>query len=171
MMGVTVAALALAACSSDGGADVEISMAMAPPPGTFTASGDAVDDGMLCATGQWDDGGTFDEDGDPISGEEWAQAFDSAMADETVVSGISVRTFTCTDEGAVGSIEVADTVSIDFAQIDPQEWSEGDIASAEAGTWSVDGATGDMSGMTGGGDLTWNLDGQQIVYSGQVSES
>ena len=61
--------------------------------------------------------------------------------------------------------------AVDFAQIDPQEWSEGDIASAEAGTWSVDGATGDMSGMTGGGDLTWNLDGQQIVYSGQVSES
>ncbi len=82
MVAVCVAVLAGCSSSGDAGAaDVEIRVEMGSDTPAFTASRAAVDDGLVCLTGQTLPGGEVQTiDGEPSSDEEFGQAANALTA-------------------------------------------------------------------------------------------
>lgn len=120
---VAVCVAVLAGCSSSGddaAAEVEIRVEMGSDTPAFTASGAAVDDGLVCATGQTLPGGEVETvDGQPSSDEEFAQAFDEALATEGVVERVFFVEFGCADaEEFSGTFTMQQNVRMDFTTED-----------------------------------------------------
>ena len=124
---------------------------------TFVASGEAVDGGVLCASGSWVWTGNRDTDGDPMP-----DAAIGAMFDEgepfTMVVG---HDYTC-DDGS-GSFTVDTYVELD-PNVDPPD---------VGGTWEIPGGTDGYASITGSGDVAEedNPSLDQATYVGTVSDS
>jgi hypothetical protein len=171
---VAVGVVVLAGCSSSGddGAAVEIGVDMAPTEtSAFTASGAAVDDGLVCDAGQTLPGGEVQTaDGQPSSDEEFGQAFDEALASEGVVEAVFFVGFECADDAQLsGSFTMQQTVRIDFSEIDTAAFRAGELDQMPGGTWEITDGTGDVAGLSGGGDHFMDLAAGEVVFTGELS--
>ena len=152
--------LVLAACSSDGPLAVEIVHDMQPPQHPFTASGAAVDEGLVCGAGVFMEAPMENLAGDPIEFEEWVQLFDAAVESRGVAEAIDHKHLDCGDGS--GSITVIEHVRIDFASGD---WGSGKW---ETGTWTVTG-TEAYDSLSGSGTITTDFTNMQIRIVGEVT--
>lgn len=179
---VAVCAAVLAGCSSSGddavsssgdtgAADVEIRVEMGSATSAFTASGAAVDDGLLCAAGQTLPGGEVQTvDGEPSSDEEFGQAFDEALATEGVVERVFFVEFGCADaEGFSGTFTMQQNVRMDFSEIDAAAFQAGELDQVPGGTWEIAEGTGDFADLTGGGDHSMDFTTEEIAFTGELT--
>jgi hypothetical protein len=167
---VAVGVLALAGCSSSGGsvAEVEIRLAGDPEAGeTFTASGAAVDEGLICDTGtaEWVSGEVVD--GEPLDHEEFAAEYDALIAEaeaaQDVAEAVTLRSFGCADEGFGGTFTVQENLSLDFsAEVDA------DADTLPSGTWEIAAGTEGFAELTGSGDHVVDFATSESVYSGEM---
>lgn len=145
MTSVAVLALILSSCSSTGPQEAEIEMIESAPmeDGRFTATGAAVDDGIICAEGTGRIVGATDaETGQP--------------ANETSTVVLVDTAFACSDGSGEFHLEVE--VSSTF-----EDWLPA-VESGELfddGKWTVSRATGDYESLAGDGARAW-----QVVEAG-----
>lgn len=137
-----VCLLVLASCSSAASEmSVEfVSVLAADQSGTtFTASGEAVDEGAVCASGESLWLGNLTIEGDPLSDDGMHELFSAGEAYSIIVQ----HEYVC-DDGS-GSFLLNATPEIDPAL---EETQDAPIASA---TWEIIGGTGDYETLTGSG--------------------
>lgn len=171
---VAVCVAVLAGCSSsgdDGAAELEIRVEMGSDTPAFTASGAAVDDGLVCATGQTLPGGEVQTvDGQPSSDEEFGQAFDEALATEGVVEAVFFVEFGCADaEEFSGTFTMQQNVRMDFSEIDAAAFQAGELDQVPGGTWEIAEGTGDFASLTGGGDHVMDFTTDDVVFTGELT--
>lgn len=140
---VAVGLLAVGACGSDDGAE-EFDFDLMPSGDfdaeiyTFEASGDAVEEGLMCAEGDWLWVGNETTDGEVMTDQ---------MLDDLSEAGepwemVTVNEFAC-DDGS-GSIVVANRHTVDLD----------DLRTGEViGTWTVRSGEVDGTVITGNGDV------------------
>ena len=119
---------------------------------TFTASGAAVDDGLMCPAGNWAWLGNETVDGDPLPNQDIAALIDAGEPFEMV----SVNMYECADDS--GSIVVAQRGTVDPANPSFHEPGE------KAGTWEVRSGMINGSSIRGQGD---QIGGGDIQESGE----
>ena len=136
---VAIAMVAAACSSGSGDLPVQISAVSDSdsPELSFTASGEAVDKGVLCAsgTGEWTGNRTLD--GDPLSDEAMGELFNGGEV-YTIVVG---HEYVCADGSGTF---VLDTYPV----IDPSLDQDVPVTSVD---WGITGGTGDYASLTGGG--------------------
>ena len=171
MVAVCVAVLAGCSTSGDDVAEVEIRVEMGSADPAFTASGAAVDDGLICATGQTLPGGEVQTvDGQPSSDEEFGQAFDEALATEGVVERVFFVEFGCADaEGFSGTFTMQQNVRMDFSEIDAAAFQAGELDQVPGGTWEITEGTGDFASVTGGGEHLMDFTTEDVVFTGELT--
>ena len=137
---VAIVMVAAGCSSGSGGLPVEISTVSDSdsPEMSFTASGEAVDQGVLCAsgTGEWTGNRTID--GDPLSDEAMAELFDGGEV-YTIIVG---HEYVCADGSGTF---VVDT----YPEIDPSLDQDVPVTSVD---WEITGGTGDYASLTGSGE-------------------
>ena len=171
MVAVCVAVLAGCSSSGDDAAEVEFRVEMGPGDySPFTASGAAVDDGLVCDAGEAGGGYVETVDGQPSSDEEFGQAFDEAMATEGVVEAVFFVEFRCTDdEEFSGTFTMQQNVRKDFSEIDAEALQAGELEQVPGDTWEIARGTGDFAELTGGGDGVLDFTTEEAVFTGEVT--
>ena len=162
---VAVLALILSSCSSAGPQEAEIEMIETAPmeDGTFTATGAAVDDGIICAQGIARLVGATDaETGEPAS-----ETSTVVLVDTAFVCGDGSGEFHL-------AVEVSSTLDDWLPAIESGELFDD-------GEWTVSQTTGDYAKLTGNGARAWQVmeagvapwDGGSIrsVYTGVFEAS
>lgn len=162
--------IALAGCTSSSGpvAEVEIRLAGDPEAGqTFTASGAAVDEGLICDTGaaEWVSGEVVA--GEPLGHDEFAAAYDAliagAEASGGVAEAVTLRSLSCADEKFGGTFTLQENLSAgSFAEVDP------DADTLPFGTWEISQGTDSFAQLDGGGDHVVDFATSESVYSGEI---
>lgn len=129
---------------------------------TFTATGDAVDEGLMCGSGDWIWIGNETVDGDPMSNQDIAGLVDAGEPFEMV----SVNEFVCSDGS--GSITVADRGTVDPAN---PSFSE---PGTTTGSWVVRSGSIGGTSIVGSGDTIsggdMQVSGEQGRLVGTLSE-
>jgi hypothetical protein len=168
VVGLAVALLLVApvGCSTDDSMAVEIAITYPnveysqPVPTLFSASGVAVDEGIVCESGTMEVDHLESPEGVTITSEEGGALNEAARADEGVMDSYRVQEFVCDDGSGTFTMRVHSRV--DFAK--PE--SEQDIP-----TWEIENGTGDYAALSGSGDTTteFSVAGDAVVaYTGQV---
>lgn len=146
----------LASCSSSEPLAIDLAQPMAPPPVSFTISGAAADDGVVCAAGQFVGYQMEDTEGNPVTFEEWAAIFDAAAEAGSVAEVVSINDYEC-DDGS-GLLQVSQYVRLDFAGVD-LDAGQGPL---NEGTWTLEG-TGEYEAVTGSGNIV-NDDAAGMIH-------
>ena len=139
----------IAGCSSDDSMTVEVTIAYdgyeysQPVPTLFSASGVAVDEGVVCESGTMEVGHFESPEGVTITSEEGGALHEAARADGGVMDSYAVQEFVC-DDGS-GAFLMKLYSRVDFAE--PE-------ASFGIPTWGIESGTGDYAGLSGSGDMT-----------------
>jgi hypothetical protein len=149
-------------CSSSEPLAFDLANPMEPPPGVFTISGAAADEGIVCSEGVFVDSHMEDIDGNAIEMSEWADMFDAAIATQSVAEANSINEYECGDGS--GTITITQLVRFDFAEIDIETFGQGQVTN---GTWTLEGV-GDYESLTGSGDLVTNFDDGHVHMVGEV---
>lgn len=161
-----VLAVAVGACSLDVGG---IEFHLEGPSGftqpqeaastTFTATGQPVDDGVVCSSGTTTIDHLESIEGETIGGEAWTEMFDAAMEDGDNVELYTFHGFECADGSGGFSMKVHHR--FDLAGFEPE--GEQDV-----GSWEIEGGTGSYSDLSGSGDVTLDWDNDDIKYDGDA---
>jgi hypothetical protein len=153
---LVVVGLLAAACSSGGELSVEI-VEMADPDTeefTFTASGEAVDDGVVCDSGSWVWTGNRGADGEPMDDAAMGAMFEAGEPFTLIVG----HDYVC-DDGS-GSFVLDAAVELD-PNLDPPDVSA---------TWEINGGTNTYESLKGSGDISEDDPStDQSTYIGTVS--
>ena len=158
LMALGLLAVMLVGCGS--GSPAGLSLELEPQADfeaetyTFTASGEAVEDGVMCDSGAWIWVGNETADGEAMPG---------SMIEEMVQAGgdftmVVINEFACEDGS--GSIVVAEQSTIDASN--PAYTDPG----ARVGTWVVRSGSINGDRIEGGGDV---IGGGDMQVSGQQS--
>lgn len=157
VLGVLVVLVAGCGGDASGGLDVEIipQADFGTDTYTFTASGEAVDEGLMCDSGTWSWLGNETVDGEEMP---------NSMIDELVRAGedfemVVVNEFDCEDGS--GSIVVAGRSTVDASN--PGYAGE---PGSTVGTWVVRSGSIDAAPIGGSGDI---VSGGDIQVSGEQS--
>lgn len=160
--------VALAGCSSssvDAG-EVEIRWEGYPlrTASQFTASGAAVDEGLMCGAGEglWT-GEIRTVGGQPLDLAEFEASYFEAEATNGIHESVWFVEFRCADEAFAGSFTIRESVRQDFRS---------DVEAGElqpSGTWEISEGTGDFAESAGGGDVFDHAHDPPLVYVGEVS--
>jgi hypothetical protein len=153
----------VASCSStESELSVEIVDTVRPDQSgaTFTASGEAVEEGVVCAAGESLWLGNLAVDGEPLSDEAMNELYTSGDAYSIVVQ----HEYVC-DDGS-GSFMLDATPVIDPSL---EETQDAPVASS---SWVITGGTGPYESLTGSGDVTQESlsDRMTTAMVGTVSE-
>ena len=158
--------LALTGCSLDvGGTEFHVGrpdvFAVPPAEATmpFTATGQPVDDEVVCARGSVTIGRLETADGAVITSEGWAAMYDAAMAEGSIAEAYLFEDFECADGS--GSFSMKVHARFDFATFDLE--GEHDV-----GRWEIETGTGEYSSLSGSGDVTIDWDGDDVKLDGDV---
>ena len=125
----------------------------------FTAAGQPVDDGAVCSSGSVTLDHLESMDGETISAEAWADAFDAAVEGAGTVEVYAFQNFACGD--ASGDFLMKVHARYDFATFDLE--GEHDI-----GSWDIEEGTGPYSDLSGSGDVTIDWNNEDIKYDGDA---
>jgi hypothetical protein len=161
IVGLAVVALVMAVGACSGGASAVEFTAPQDHEGTtpFTATGVAVDDGVVCADGTQSVDHLESMDGATITDEDWAGMFDTAQAEGGVAEMNAVWKFECGD--GTGGFTMTFHNRFDFATFEFE-------GQQDVGTWDIAEGTGDYGGLSGSGDAMLDWDAEQITWSGEV---
>lgn len=163
MRGLGLALLvAVAGCSSGDVASVTFTH---PQEGagevgvTVMASGEAVDQGLVCSESTQSTPRLYDMSGEEIYESDWFEMFDAAMDAGTVAEMIDRRVWTCSDGS--GSFEMAHETRIDFSSFDLE-------GQQDVGRWKIEGGTGSYSGLSGSGDVVLDFATETVTFTGEI---
>ena len=140
---VSIGLLALGACSSDDGAE-EFSFELTEIADfdvevyTFEASGDSVEEGLMCAAGDWVWHGNETTDGEVMTDQMLHELSEGSDPWEMVV----VSEYVCADGS--GSITVANRHTVDL---------DADRSGEVIGSWTVRAGEVDGTAIDGSGDV------------------
>lgn len=156
-----VSLLFAAGCSSSG-SSIEFTIEEGDQTGDipFSASGEGVEEGIVCSQGLQSAAELTDVSGESIVEEDWFAMFDSAMDTGAVAEMDDHRVWTCADGS--GSFDFVHHTRFDFATLEfegPQD----------VGTWEIGGGSGDYTGLSGSGSAILDFDTGVIHYEGEVS--
>jgi hypothetical protein len=125
----------------------------------FTATGQPVDDGVVCSSGTVTIDHLESLDGETITAEDWADTFDTVMEDAGTVELDTFQDFECGDGSGGFSMKVHhkfDLASFEF---------EGE---QDVGSWRIENGTGSYSDLSGSGDVTLDWDNDDVKYDGDA---
>lgn len=141
-------AVALVGCSSGDSISIEVfpfegaAYGTSPSQTPFRASGEAVDDAVVCQSGME----IFDHfespEGEIINGEELGELIEAAIAAEGVIDLFVVDEFVC-DDGS-GTFTMKTHTWRDYAKAEVQEDNR---------SWEIEGGTGDYAALSGSGEV------------------
>ena len=161
VVGLAVVALVvLVGCSSDDSMAVEVTIVYPgyefsqPVPTLFSASGVAVDEGVVCESGTMEVDHFESPEGVTITSEEGGALHEAARADGGVMDSYAVQEFVC-DDGS-GTFLMKLYSRVDFAKPGAEQ---------DTPTWEVENGTGDYASLSGSGDMT----NEPPLTSGTVS--
>ncbi len=126
----------------------------------FSASGVAVDEGVVCESGTMESDHFESPEGETFTSEEGAARFEAARADEGVMEWYRVDEFVCDDGSGTFTMRVHSR--FDFAK---------PVSEQDLPTWEIESGTGDHAALSGSGDMTSEpppTSGEALVFSGQV---
>ncbi len=153
--------VALVGCSSGDSISLEVSY---PADGEgavpFRASGEAVDEAVVCESGTMEQVHFESPEGEVITSEEGAALYEAARAAEGTMDTYFVQEFICDDGSGTFTMRIHSRA--DFAKPESQQ----DIP-----TWKIENGTGDHTNLSGSGDTSDEslLAGDAVVlYSGEV---
>ena len=159
---LVVLLLSLAACGSSEPMTFEISGPADQTAGPVTISGEAVDEGMMCSSAQFERMLFRDMDGNDLTDDEVAQLMELyAETGEKVFSAI-VDQFTCIDGS--GSLVLAQSPLLDESEINFEGVNE--VAS-----WEVESGTDELVGLSGDGMVILDFLNGTVTYQGELTES
>lgn len=135
-----------------------------PTTSVITASGDAVNRGIVCHQLLAYSGPRYQTlTGAEIDDSDWIAMFDAAMDAGTVFEVIEYHTWSCAD--GTGALEMTYEARFDLSEPD----LTGQLA---AGTWRFTGGTDAYSELTGSGDVVVDFDRDslgRVVFSGEIT--
>ena len=155
-------ALAGATCSSSDSSsplDVVFTHAQGQGGQPFTATGAAVDAGLVCSDGTMDLLGFESMEGDERSEGDWADMFDSALESNGVAEMFENQTWTCA--AGDGSFTLTTHNRLDFAVFAFE-------GQQDIGTWEITEATDALEDLTGSGTATLDWDAEQVTLIGTI---
>lgn len=126
---------------------------------TVTASGEAVDQGLVCPESTQSTPRLYDMSGEEISESDWFEMFDAAMDGGTVAEMVDRRVWTCSDGS--GSFDMAHETRFDFSVFDFD-------GQQDVGTWDIEGGTGSYSGLSGSGDVVLDFATETVTFTGEI---
>lgn len=162
---IVALALILVGCSTQEPMTVEFSHPLDEGGGVgstvpFTAVGAPVDDGAVCQEGTHEIVRLETMQGEQITDDDWAEMFDSAMAEGSVAEMTVRETWTCDDGSGTFDIDLHNRY--DF------ESFEFGTGQHDVGTWTIVSGTDDYDGMTGSGDITLDFDAGTVTWTGEI---
>lgn len=162
--GILVVAAALATClvgcSSSDSLSVEISVVWAWQTMPFSASGGAVDGGVVCKRGLMEIDHFESVEGDVITADETGSIFNNtSFADDEVAEWTTVLDFVCDDGSGTFTMRWHTVITSALVGSDTPQ---------EAGAWEIEGGTGTYGALAGSGHTTNNFFTNDTVYSGEL---
>ena len=149
----------LVGCSSGDPLAVQLSHDQGPGDQPFTASGIAVDEGVICSSGTMTSVRLESLEGDQITEGDWADMFDGAMEAGGVAEMNVTQEWTCSD--ASGSFTIMHHNRFDFATF---EFG----GQQDVGSWEIIGGSDSYSDLAGAGDVILDLDAEKVLHDGDV---
>ena len=157
---IAVLVVVAAACSSSEPMAVEFAMSMNPDAESPGASGPAVDEGIVCAEGDFERI-RMEHDGVPVSDEEGMAMWEEAMESGSAIEMVLYEEYNCSDGSGSLSFVVDNVVTP--SQLDFE-------GKNDAGTWEIRGGTGSYEGHEGEGGYHPDFGTGLVYYSGEVQE-
>lgn len=155
-------AVSVVGCSSGDAITIELALgASVSELIPFRASGVAVDEAAVCASGTMQQDRLESPEGIPVTLEEGAALYEAARANEGTMDVYSVEEFVC-DDGS-GTFTMKTHSHLDPAKSDSEQ---------DTPTWEIDSGTGDYAGLSGSGDASLFFGASPedaiYVYTGDV---
>lgn len=115
----------------------------------FTATGEAVDEGVVCPAGDVWWLGNETPDGDPLPDDQIAAQVDAGE----IFPIVTTHDYECADGS--GIIDLKNTINFDPAAL-----------AMDSATWSIDSGTGSFANLTGSGEM---IEDETQILTGTVS--
>ena len=128
----------------------------------FTATGSAADEAAICSRGTTEIDHLESVDGEAITDEDWADMFDTAMAEGGIAEMNVLQEYICEDGS--GNFTMRFLNRFDFATFEFE-------GQQNVGSWEIEEGTGEYVDLSGSGDAALDWDNEKVTYNGEIKTS